>query len=201
MEEVNKDEKDLKKKVEEGTEGEVVIDTESTTTEGAGTEPSGIEGKEPEEPKEGEVPTEGKEPDESKEGKSNDESKDSEPPEKKEEKPQKDKAAAKAPETSLDDREKELSKREEELSRREVEAEARNLLRDKGLSEELIPLVLRGSTEETEAAVELFEKILGEQVEKKLSEVAKGKSPEGSKGNINKDTGFMADAFRARLRG
>ena len=192
MEEVNKDEKDLKKKVEEGTEGEVVIDTESTTTEGAGTEPSGIEGKELEEPKEGEVPTEGKELDESK---------DSEPPEKKEEKPQKDKAAAKAPETSLDDREKELSKREEELSRREVEAEARNLLRDKGLSEELIPLVLRGSTEETEAAVELFEKILGEQVEKKLSEVAKGKSPEGSKGNINKDTGSMADAFRARLRG
>ena len=186
MEEVKKDEKDLKKKVEEGTEGEVVIDTESTTPESAGTEPSGIEGKEP---------------DESKEGKSDDESKDSEPPEKKEEKHPEDKADAKAHETSLDDREKELSKREEELSRREVEAEARNLLRDKGLSEELIPLVIRGSTEETEAAVELFEKILGEQVEKKLSEVAKGKSPEGSKGNINKDTGAMADIVRAGLRG
>lgn len=192
MEEVNKDEKDLKKKVEEGTEGEVAINTESTNPEGAGTEPSGIEGKEPEEPKEGEVPTEGKELDESK---------DSEPPEKKEEKPQEDKSAVKAPEKSLDDREKELSKREEELSRREVEAEARNLLRDKGLSEELIPLVLRGSTEETEAAVELFEKALGEQVEKKLSEVAKGKSPEGNKGNINKDTGSMADIVRAGLRG
>nr|DAJ29621.1 MAG TPA: Major head protein [Caudoviricetes sp.] len=188
MEEVKKDEKDLKKKVEEGAEGEVVIDTESTTPEGAGTEPSGTEGKEPDEPKEGEVPTEEKE---------SVEPKDSEPPEKKEEKPPEDKAAEK----SLDDKEKELSKREEELSRREVEAEARNLLRNKGLSEELIPLVLRGSTEETEAAVELFEKILGEQVEKKLSEVAKGKSPEGSKGNISKETGSMVDAFRAKLRG
>ena len=186
MEEVKKDEKDLKKKVEEGTEGEVAIDTESTTPEGAGTEPSGIEGKEPDEPKE---------------VKSDDESKDSEPPEKKEEKPPEDEAAAKAPEKSLDDREKELSKREEELSRREVEAEARNILRTKGLSEELIPLVLRGNLEETEAAVELFEKALGEQVEKKLSEVAKGKSPEGSKGNINKDTGAMADIVRAGLRG
>lgn len=192
MEEVNKDEKDLKKKVEEGTEGEVVIDTESTTTEGAGTEPSGIEGKELEEPKEGEVPTEGKELDESK---------DSEPPEKKEEKPQEDKAAAKAPETSLDDREKELSKREEELARREIEAETKNILRTKGLSEELIPLVLRGNLEDTEAAVKLFEKALGDQVEKKLGEVAKGKSPEGSKGNIDKDTSSIADIVRAGLRG
>ena len=116
-------------------------------------------------------------------------------------KPKEGETDEKAPEKSFDDREKELSKREEELSRREVEAEARNLLREKGLSEELIPLVLRGSTEETEAAVELFEKILGEQVEKKLSEVAKGKSPEGSKGNINKDTGSMTDMFRAKLRG
>lgn len=182
MEEVKKDEKDLKKKVEEGTEGEVAIDTGSTTPEGDGTEPSGIEGKEPDEPKE---------------GKSDDESKDSEPPKEKEEKHPEEKA----PEKSLDDREKELSKREEELSRREVEAEARNILRTKGLSEELIPLVLRGNLEETEAAVELFEKALGEQVEKKLSEVAKGKSPEGSKGNINKDTGAMADIVRAGLRG
>ena len=62
-------------------------------------------------------------------------------------------------------------------------------------------MVLRGNLEETEAAVELFEKALGDQVEKKLSEVAKGKSPEGSKGNINKDTGAMADIVRAGLRG
>lgn len=193
MEEVKKDEKDLKKKVGEGAEGEAVIDTESTTPDGAGAEPSGTEESEkPEEGKDGEAPTEGKEQEESKKGK---------PQEKKEEKPPEDKAAGKAPEKSLEDREKELSKREEELSRREVEAEAGKLLRDKGLSEELIPLVLRGSTEETEAAIELFEKILGEQVEKKLSEVAKGKSPEGSKGNINKDTGAMADIVRAGLRG
>ena len=199
MEEAKKDDKDLKKKAE-GAEGEVVIDTENKTPEGSGTEPSATKG-EDEKPEEGEASTEGKEPEEPKEVKPDDKPKEGEPLEKKEEKPPEDEAAAKAPEKSLDDREKELSKREEELSRREVEAEARNLLRDKGLSEELIPLVLRGSTEETAAAVELFEKALGEQVEKKLSEVAKGKSPEGSKGNINKDTGAMADIVRAGLRG
>ena len=196
MEEAKKDEKDLKKKVE-GAEGEAVIDTENKTPEGTGTEPS-VTNKEGEKPIEGEVPTEGKEPKEPKESKSDDEPKESEP---QEEKPPEDKAAGKAPEKSFEDREKELVKREEELSRREVEAEAGKLLRAKGLSEELIPLVLRGSTEETEAAIELFEKILGEQVEKKLSEVAKGKSPEGSKGNINKDTGAMTDIVRAGLRG
>lgn len=190
MEEAKKDEKDLKKKVEDA-EGEAVIDTENKTPEGAGTEPSATKG-EDEKPEEGEISTEGKESDKPKE---------SEPQEKKEEKPPEDKAALKVPEKSFEDREKELAKREEELSKREVEAEAGKLLRDKGLSEELIPLVLRGSTEETEAAVELFEKILGEQVEKKLSEVAKGKSPEGSKGNINKDTGAMTDIVRAGLRG
>lgn len=69
------------------------------------------------------------------------------------------------------------------------------------MSEEVLPLVLRGNLEDTKASIELLEKVLGDQVEKKLSEVAKGKSPEGSKGNINKDTGAMADIVRAALRG
>lgn len=120
---------------------------------------------------------------------------------KEDEKPPEDKTSEKAPEKSLEDREKELAKREEDLARREIEAEAKNILRTKGLSEELMPLVLRGNLEDTEAAVKLFEKALGDQVEKKLGEVAKGKSPEGSKGNIDKDTGSITDIVRAGLRG
>lgn len=106
-----------------------------------------------------------------------------------------------ASEKSLEDREKELSKREEELSKREIEAGAKSILRDKGLSEDVLPLVIRGSLEDTEASIELLEKVLGDQVEKKLGEVAKSKSPEDSKGNINKGTGSMADIIEAGLRG
>ena len=86
--------------------------------------------------------------------------------------PAEDKTSTKASEKSLEDREKELSKREEELYKRD-----------------------------TEASIELLEKVLGDQVEKKLGEVAKSKSPEDSKGNINKGTGSMADIIEAALRG
>lgn len=116
-------------------------------------------------------------------------------------KPAEDKTSTKASEKSLEDREKELSKREEELSKREIEAGAKSILRDKGLSEDVLPLVIRGSLEDTEASIELLEKVLGDQVEKKLGEVAKSKSPEDSKGNINKGTGSMADIIEAGLRG
>ena len=115
--------------------------------------------------------------------------------------PAEDKTSTKASEKSLEDREKELSKREEELSKREIEAGAKSILRDKGLSEDVLPLVIRGSLEDTEASIELLEKVLGDQVEKKLGEVAKSKSPEDSKGNINKGTGSMADIIEAGLRG
>ena len=211
MEEVKKDEKDLKKKVGESNEGEVeetVIDTEGNTPEGGSAEPSDTkkESEEPEDGKEGAASIDEKEPIEGNASGESKEalevSKEGEPQEKKEdEKAPEGKTDDKALVKDLEDKEKELAKREEELSKREIEAGAKSLLRDKGMSEEVLPLVLRGSLEDTKASIELLEKVLGDQVEKKLSEVAKGKSPEGSKGNISKETGSMVDAFRAKLRG
>ena len=67
MEEVRKDEKDLKKKVGEGNEGETgetVIDTEGNTPEGGSAEPSDTkkESEEPEDGKEGVASIDEKEP-------------------------------------------------------------------------------------------------------------------------------------------
>ena len=103
-------------------------------------------------------------------------------------------------EVGLQEKEKDL-RPAEELSKREIEAGAKSILRDKGLSEDVLPLVIRGSLEDTEASIELLEKVLGDQVEKKLGEVAKSKSPEDSKGNINKGIGSMADIIETGLRG
>ena len=107
-------------------------------------------------------------------------------------------------EVGLQEKEKDLKQPAEDKTSTkasEIEAGAKSILRDKGLSEDVLPLVIRGSLEDTEASIELLEKVLGDQVEKKLGEVAKSKSPEDSKGNINKGTGSMADIIEAGLRG
>ena len=187
---IKDDGKDLNKKDIEGADGK---------TEGDGKPPEVSNVESTDDKKDIEV----KEPIESKEGKVSEASEEVGLQEKEKDlrQPAEDKTSTKASEKSLEDREKELSKREEELSKREIEAGAKSILRDKGLSEDVLPLVIRGSLEDTEASIELLEKVLGDQVEKKLGEVAKSKSPEDSKGNINKGTGSMADIIEAGLRG
>ena len=184
---IKDDDKDLNKKDIEGTDGK---------TEADGNSPEGSDVESIETKKDIEV----KEPVESKEGKESEEVGLQEK-EKDLKQPAEDKTSTKASEKSLEAREKELSKREEELSKREIEAGAKSILRDKGLSEDVLPLVIRGSLEDTEASIELLEKVLGDQVEKKLGEVAKSKSPEDSKGNINKGASSMGDIIEAGLRG
>lgn len=186
---IKDDDKDLNKKDIEGADGKTETDVKP---------PEGSDVASTETKKDIEV----EEPIESKEGKVSEASEEVGLQEKEKDlKPAEDKTSTKASEKSLEDREKELSKREEELSKREIEAGAKSILRDKGLSEDVLPLVIRGSLEDTEASIELLEKVLGDQVEKKLGEVAKSKSPEDSKGNINKGTGSMADIIEAGLRG
>lgn len=106
-----------------------------------------------------------------------------------------------APKTAstLEARELEVARREAELNRRDLEAEAKKLLQEKKLPEELLPFIVKGSVDETKGSIEALAKIIASLKEVALTEAMKGSSPSGDKGNVGTGTATMEQIIGAGL--
>ena len=103
--------------------------------------------------------------------------------------------------STLEARELEVARREAELNQKVLEADAKKLLQERDLPEELLPFVVKGNIDETKGSIEALAKIIASMSEKKLTEAMKGTSPSGDKGNVGAGTATMEQIIEAGLRG
>lgn len=98
-------------------------------------------------------------------------------------------------------REEELRKREESLARRELELEAKGILKKQGISETMLPYLLRGSLEETESCIQAYKAAADADLKARLDERLTGKAPPQSAGHVTGGDRTTADVFASALRG
>lgn len=84
-------------------------------------------------------------------------------------------------------REEELSKREIELNKRELRAEAKSILLEKNLDVNLAEMLNYTDAESVKSSIESVEKAFNIAVESRVLEKLKGKTPQSSGGNAEKD--------------
>lgn len=98
-------------------------------------------------------------------------------------------------------REREIQKREESLARRELELDAKAILKEKGISETMLPFLLRGSKEETEECIAAYKAAADAELKARLDERLVGKTPPQSAGQVTKGDKTISDVFASALRG
>ncbi|RKJ01293.1 DUF4355 domain-containing protein [bacterium D16-54] len=98
-------------------------------------------------------------------------------------------------------REAELQKREERLARRELELDAKAILKEKGISEAMLPYLIRENREETEKCIEAYKAAADAELKARLDERLVGKTPPQPAGQISEGDRTTADVFASALRG
>ena len=98
-------------------------------------------------------------------------------------------------------REKELKKREEILARRELEMDTKAILKEKGISETMLPFLIRGNKEETKECIEAYKAAADAELKARLDERLVGKTPPQSAGQVTKGDKTISDVFASALRG
>lgn len=98
-------------------------------------------------------------------------------------------------------REEELKKREEILARRELEMDTKAILKEKGISEVMLPFLIRGNKEETKECIEAYKAAADAELKARLDERLVGKTPPQSAGQVTKGDKTISDVFASALRG
>ena len=98
-------------------------------------------------------------------------------------------------------REEELRKREENLAKRELELEAKGILKKQGISETMLPFLIRGTMEETEKCVQAYKAAADAELKARLDERLTGKTPPQSAGHVTGGDRTAQDVFASALRG
>lgn len=104
-------------------------------------------------------------------------------------------------EPDSESREDELRKREESLARRELELDTKAILKEKGISEAMLPYLIRENREETEKCIEAYKAAADAELKARLDERLVGKTPPQPAGQITKGDRTTADVFASALRG
>lgn len=103
--------------------------------------------------------------------------------------------------SSPESREEELRKREESLARRELEMDTKAILKEKGISETMLPFLIRGNKEETKECIEAYKAAADAELKARLDERLVGKTPPQSAGQVTKGDKTISDVFASALRG
>lgn len=98
-------------------------------------------------------------------------------------------------------REEEIRKREESLARRELELDTKAILKEKGISEAMLPYLIRGNREETEKCIDAYKAAADAELKARLDERLVGKTPPQSAGQVTKGDKTISDVFASALRG
>ncbi len=98
-------------------------------------------------------------------------------------------------------REEELRKREADLAKRELELEAKGILKKQGISETMLPYLLRENREETEKCVQAYKAAADAELKARLDERLTGKTPPQSAGHVTGGDRTAQDVFASALRG
>lgn len=98
-------------------------------------------------------------------------------------------------------REEELRRREENLAKRELELEAKGILKKQGISETMLPYLLRETREETEKCIQAYRAAADAELKARLDERLTGKTPPQSAGHVTGGDRTAQDVFASALRG
>ena len=98
-------------------------------------------------------------------------------------------------------REEEIKKREESLARRELELDTKAILKEKGISETMLPYLIRENREDTEKCIYAYKAAADAELKARLDERLVGKTPPQSAGQITKGDKTISDVFASALRG
>lgn len=98
-------------------------------------------------------------------------------------------------------REEEIRKREESLARRELELDTKAILKEKGISEAMLPYLIRENREETEKCIDAYKAAADAELKARLDERLVGKTPPQSAGQVTKGDKTISDVFASALRG
>lgn len=104
-------------------------------------------------------------------------------------------------EEKLKEWERSLQEKEAALQQKEIEAVARDLLKEKGIPETMLPYVQRESREKTVEYIEKFNEAFAGALEEKYNAGLKGRTPASSTGVVTDGDKTDADIFAAALRG
>ncbi len=98
-------------------------------------------------------------------------------------------------------REEEIRKREENLARRELELDTKAILKEKGISESMLPFLIREDKEETEKCITAYKAAADAELKARLDERLVGKTPPQPAGRVTKGDQTISDVFASALRG